>query len=226
MDSPCELSREARLADARLSGDERGLGRALERALPRRGQRLALVDPADERQRLARRQRRRQRRRHRGAGVPRDLVGDHLAQPLQLEGAGRFEAMAATRAGKEANDLAREDLPLARRVAQPGGFDDRRAEAVVALPRHVTRTDPDAHAERCRKVAVEPADRALDGDGTRDRLRGRGEHDHVSRRPCPSPPRRGAPRRRRGSRRRGGGAARRRGRHRAGGGSRSTLRGR
>ena len=115
------------------------------------------------------------------ADLPRDLGRRHRGcQALQLERADGPEVVPAATACEDAHDVADEDLRALGGVAQPAGFDDRRPEAVVALPHDVAGAEPDADRHGSGRAACQPLDAPLHRLGGGDGFDRRVEHDHQA----------------------------------------------
>ena len=115
------------------------------------------------------------------ADLPRHLGRRHRRrQALQLERANGSEIVAAATPGEDPHDVADEDLRALGGVAQPAGFDDRRPEAVVALPHDVAGAEPDADRHRSGRAACQPLDPALHRLCRRNCFDGGVEHDHQA----------------------------------------------
>jgi hypothetical protein len=179
-----QFSRQARLAHARLAGQESDVPLPRCRLLPQLGQPVQLCvapdeDPADVGQ-----QRRHGNGRRRGR-LPFDPPRRHRrGHTLELQAAHRNERRRTLNTTQPADDLGGQNLTAERRPAQPRRLDHRRAVHVVVLETDIAGRQAHPDRERHRRLAgpVEPVDRLLDRHRRRHRVRrsGEGGHDPIA----------------------------------------------
>ena len=175
------VTREARLANARLAGDEGDPAGTLARLVEQVRKTLPLCAATDvsDRWHLAQPWRQRDRAELGGGRLPDHLErGEWLREALQGEVAGGSEL--ATLARHHPDQFPAQDLSAGRGVAEPRCLHHGRPEVVVVLVVCLTGRDADPHHHLLVGPAIATVEALLHADRAFDRARRALEHDHQA----------------------------------------------
>ncbi len=174
------MRRPPRLADPRLTGQQRQPPLAARRLRNQLAQPLSLRAPADQtrRRRLLKPRRQRQQAAVLGASLPHHLdCLKRLRQPLQLKRTDRRELLPATRRQMRHQRLG-QDLTARATITKPRRLDHRHPEIVIALRRRVARAQPDLDHQLLPRRTIPKREPLLDPGRARNRSRRAVKHQH------------------------------------------------
>jgi hypothetical protein len=179
---PRQLGHEAGLAHTRLTRHQHEPARTGDGPAPALVQHRHLGGAADEHEPLRGVERVGEGRAEAAPDVPAHAAGRHrLQKAFQLHQPDRLEIRPRPGPDDGGHEVVDQDLAGLGGGAQPGRFDDGRAEPVAVLHGRLADRDAGPQGQRHARVApAEPGDRALHGGRGGDGLGGGGEADHEA----------------------------------------------